>query len=191
MALDAFEAARAGKTGEAARNSIEHVEAARDSDLARFPKLDVTATMQPLHLMYTEDSLKVKLGEKRARHQYAVKSMLAKGVNVAFSTDYPVASFEPLINIYFAVTRCTPQGRPVEDPVTENVTLAQALKAYTYGSAYCLNAEKKLGTLEEGKLADLIVYDNNLFAANPKELLKTQVDLTMVDGVIVYKKERF
>ena len=116
--------------------------------------------------------------------------MLSHDVNVAFSSDYPVAPFDPLLSIYFAVTRCDKQGNPI-DEINQNITLEQALKAYTYGSAYCIHAEDKLGTLEPGKLADIVVFNQNLFELEPKEWLNAKIDLTMMDGEIVYKSEEF
>ncbi|MDE8731571.1 amidohydrolase [Eubacteriales bacterium DFI.9.88] len=189
MALDAYEASRQANGPLPVRNSIEHVETLQESDIKRFAKLDVTASMQPVHLMAIGSGLKDKLGEERARYQYAVRSLLEIGANAAFGTDYPVAPFQPLPNVYFAVTRCDEEGQPVEEPIRENITLAQALRAYTYGSAYCLHAEQQLGTLEEGKLADIAVFSENLFQLEPRELLKARICLTMVDGTIVYKQK--
>lgn len=187
LALDAFEESYKVNGSGNIRNSIEHVETLRYEDIERLRELDVTATMQPMHLMFVKDGLVVKLGQDRTKYQYAIKTMLSKGVNVAFSTDYPVAPFEPAINIYFAITRCDMEGNPVEMNSTEKITLSEALKAYTFGSAYCLKKEDKLGTLEAGKLADIIVFDRNLFNIKPVEILDSRIGLTMVDGVIVYK----
>lgn len=186
-ALDAYENSTKQGNSKGIRNSIEHVETYREEDLKRFTDNNVTATMQPLHLMYEGDILQSILGLERAQHQYAVKDMLESGVNVAFSSDYPVAEFNPMVNIYFAVTRCDKDGKCVEKNSTQAITVAQALKAYTYGSAYCINMEDKLGTLEKGKLADIIVLDKNLMKATPEEILNTRVELTMVDGIISYK----
>ena len=112
--------------------------------------------------------------------------MMDNNINVAFSSDYPVADFNPFVNIYFAVTRCDLEGHPVEKISTQAISIAQALKAYTIGSAYCLNMEQKIGTLEVGKLADIIVLDRNLFDVDKNSICNTKVDLTMVDGVIAH-----
>ena len=145
MALDAFAASAHAKCSSGVRNSIEHVETFCEDDIDRFHELDVTASMQPSHLMFLGDTLRVKLGPERASRQYALKTMLDHDVNVAFSTDYPVAPFDPRLNIYFAVTRCDPEGNPVSRGSGQEITLAQAIRAYTCGSAYCLGREENLG----------------------------------------------
>ena len=190
LALDAFEMSRKANGNIDVRNSIEHAETLRYPQFERFRRLNVTATMQPSHLMAIGNGLKRKVGEQRAQYEYALKTMLSHDVNVAFSSDYPVAPFDPLLSIYFAVTRCDKQGNPI-DEINQNITLEQALKAYTYGSAYCIHAEDKLGTLEPGKLADIVVFNQNLFELEPKEWLNAKIDLTMMDGEIVYKSEEF
>ena len=185
-ALDAYENANKQLPNNSVRNSIEHVEALRSEQAIRFTANDVTATMQPLHLMYEGDILDTILGAERAKNQYAIKTMIDEGINVAFSSDYPVAEFNPFINIYFAVTRCDREGNPVEKNSTQAIGVADAIKAYTLGSAYCMGMEQKIGTLEEGKLADILVLDRNLFTSKPQDILDTNVELTMVDGVIAH-----
>ncbi len=187
LALDAYEHSLNVNQTLKVRNSIEHVEAPGKEDLDRFQKLDVTASVQPCHLMFTGNTLQLRLGEERAKMQYALKTMKEHGVNVAFSTDYPVAPFEPMLNLYFAVTRADLDGKPVEKETCEKLTMAEALKAYTINGAYCLNEENRLGSLEAGKLADIIVFDRNLFDAQESELLEAKVELTMVDGTITYR----
>ena len=189
MALDALAASAHAKCSSGVRNSIEHVETFCEDDIDRFHELDVTASMQPSHLMFLGDTLRVKLGPERASRQYALKTMLDHDVNVAFSTDYPVAPFDPRLNIYFAVTRCDPEGNPVDRGSGQEITLAQAIRAYTRGSAYCLGREEELGTLEKGKLADIAVFDRDLFRRDPAEILEAEVVLTMMDGDIVYRKQ--
>lgn len=185
-ALDAYEYSHKHLDKNNIRNSIEHVEAIRPEQLVRFTRNNVTATIQPLHLMYEGDILYSILGSERAQYQYAVNTMMDNNINVAFSSDYPVADFNPFVNIYFAVTRCDLEGHPVEKISTQAISIAQALKAYTIGSAYCLNMEQKIGTLEVGKLADIIVLDRNLFDVDKNSICNTKVDLTMVDGVIAH-----
>lgn len=187
LALDAFaESHRQGLDSDV-RNSMEHIETIRMEDLKRLAEFDVTAAIQPSHLMYSAESLQEKVGPERARMEFALKTMLENGVNVAFSTDYPVVPYEPMTNIYFAVTRCDLEGEPVEKEPAENITLAQALRAYTAGSAYCLNMDKKIGTIEKGKLADIVMFDRNLFDIEAKELLDAKIELTVADGKIVYR----
>ena len=188
LALNAFEESRKINRDTGVRNSIEHVEILSPTDVHRFSHLDVTATMQPLHLIYASDQLKKRIGENPSKMKYALRSLLECGANLAFSSDYPVVTFDPLPSIYAAVTRSTFDGIPLEEETNEKLTMAQALKAYTYGGAYCVNQESILGTLEPGKLADLIVIDKNLFQIDPKDILNAKVLLTMIDGNIVYKE---
>lgn len=100
-----------------------------------------------------------------------------------------MAPFDPLLNLYFAVTRADMEGNPVEEQTCEKLTMAEALKAYTINGAYCLKEESRLGSLEAGKLADIIVFDRNLFGAEPKELLEAKIELTMVDGIVTYRAD--
>lgn len=185
-ALDAYEYSKERTDCTNIRNSIEHVETLKPEQSKRFTENNVTATIQPLHLMYEGDILYSILGSERAQYQYAAKKMIDDRINVAFSSDYPVAEFDPMVNIFFSVTRCNKEGHPVEKNPTQNISVAQALKAYTFGSAYCLNIEHKVGTLERGKLADIIVLDRNLFDIDRMGILDTNVDMTMVDGIITH-----
>ena len=99
-----------------------------------------------------------------------------------------MVGIEPLEEVYAAVTRQLFDGTPEEGWVPEQrITMAEALKAYTYGSAYCEGVEDQVGTLEAGKLADVIVLSKNLFKVDPKEILETTVDLTVFNGKVVYE----
>ena len=188
-ALDAFEGACPQDGRPKVRNSIEHAETIREEDFERFAKYKVTAAMQPLHLMYEGKLLQDILGPERSKYEQALRTMITMGINVAFSSDFPVAEFDPRVNIYFSMTRCDRDGNPIEDHPTESISLADAIKAYTIGGAYCLNMEDRLGTLEEGKLADLVVWDSNLFELEPKDILEANIDLTMVDGKVSYEAQ--
>lgn len=190
IALDAFEASRNINDNIDVRNSMEHVETIPYQEFDRLKRLNITATMQPSHLMAVGSELKRKVGEQRAQYEYALRTMLSHGINVAFSSDYPVAPFDPMLSVYFAVTRCDAKGQPVDD-IGQNITLGEALKAYTYGSAYCIHAEDRIGTLEKGKLADIAVFKQNLFELEPKDLLNAEIDMTIADGKIVYRSETF
>ena len=113
------------------------------------------------------------------------------GVKYAFGTDSPVVDINSMNVIYDAVTRQSPvNGYPEGGwQPHEKITVAQALRAYTRGSAMAAGRPEDLGTLEEGKLADLVVLDKNLLAVDPQEILSTSVVMTIADGEIVYEKE--
>ena len=104
---------------------------------------------------------------------------------MAFGTDFPIDILNPLLQIYRAVTRIDSSGETVWHP-HERITLAEALKAYTAGSAYGTFREHELGTLEVGKLADITVLERNLFAIPAEEIPDTKVQLTIVDGKVVF-----
>lgn len=187
MALDAYEESQNANGPLTVRNSIEHLEAPHPNDIGRFSKLNVTAAMQPLHLSYENLEKQIKLGPQRSKYQFPFKTLLEDGAVLAFGTDYPVVPFNPMDTIYAAVTRTNIEGQEIEINPWEKISLAEALRAYTYGSAYCVNQEQLLGSIEEGKLADIVVLDRNLFTVDPKEILETKVILTMMDGNIVHQ----
>jgi predicted amidohydrolase YtcJ len=115
--------------------------------------------------------------------------MLENKAVLAFGTDFPVADINPFPNIYAAVTRYDENGELVGTNSQERISLAEALKAYTYGSACALNREKELGTLEVGKLADIVVLNKNIFTVSEEEIPHMNVKLTVMDGSVVYKEE--
>jgi len=187
MALDAFEESQRKNGPLKIRNSIEHIEAPHPDDIGRFAKLDVTAAMQPLHLAYENLEKLVKIGPNRSRYQFPFKSLLEQGTVLAFGTDYPVVTFSPMETIHAAVTRQNIEGHEININPWEKIPLADVLRAYTFGGAYCVNQDDILGSLEEGKLADIVVLDRNLFGVDPEEILETKVLLTVMDGDVVHQ----
>jgi predicted amidohydrolase YtcJ len=147
--------------------------------------------MQPEHLGFNEEqrqSYISRIGPERAPFAYAMKTLKDSGAVLAFSTDYPIAQLNPLSGIYRALTRIGYDGTPTEgfNP-QERLSLPEVLKDYTLSPAYGSFREKELGTLEVGKLADLVVLDRNLFEIPVEEIQDVQVVLTMVDGAIVFQ----
>lgn len=108
---------------------------------------------------------------------------------MAFGTDAPVWNLNPMESIYAAITRKQPwDGSPEDGFVpSQRISLAQALQAYTYGSAFVENFENRIGTLAEGKLADIVVMDRDLFASTPDEILKAKPVYTFIDGDVVFE----
>lgn len=191
LALDAFAAAREANGVRDARHCVEHVEVLHPDDLHRFAKLGVIASMQPEHLAQSERGVyTARIGASRDRYVFALNSLSRTGAVLALGSDFPIASLQPMLEVYRAVTRIDSSGEDAWHP-SESLTLAETLRAYTAGPAYGSFREHELGTLEPGKLADLVVLDRNLFAVPAEEFLQTQVWLTMVDGQIVYKKDAF
>ncbi|MBM7587383.1 putative amidohydrolase YtcJ [Bacillus pakistanensis] len=186
LALDAFEGAQKVNGKRDSRHSIEHVEVIHPDDITRFKELGVTASMQPDHLAMSERGVYTdRIGSEREKYVFPIHTLQKAGAKVAFGTDFPIDILNPLLQIYRAVSRIDSSGKTVWHP-HERITLAEALKAYTSGSAFGTFREQELGTLEIGKLADIVVLDRNLFEVPMDELLDTKVQLTIVDGKVVY-----
>ena len=173
------------------QNCLEHLENFQPDDIARLKELDVLAACQPPHMVLDPDGEERDLGPERAKYMWPFHSYEQLGVKYAFGTDSPVVDINSMNVIYDAVTRQSPvNGYPEGGwQPHEKITVAQALRAYTRGSAMAAGRPEDLGTLEEGKLADLVVLDKNLLAVDPQEILSTSVVMTIADGEIVYEKE--
>jgi predicted amidohydrolase YtcJ len=141
--------------------------------------------MQPNHLLTDMAWAEQRLGHGRARYSYAWKSFLDHGVPLAFGTDYPVEPITPFRGIYAAVTRENEAGTQSYFP-EEKLTIAQALYAYTQGSAYAEFSESCKGTLASGMVADFIVLDRDLTTIPAHEILGTKVLRTVVAGHPTY-----
>lgn len=128
-----------------------------------------------------------RVGKERCRWEWPHRTILEQGGKLAFGTDYPVVDFNPFPNIYAAVTRCADDGSPTGANPQECISLFDTLTAYTSGAARAYSRED-IGVLEAGKLADVIVIDRNLFDLDPMELKDASVDLTVMDGEIVFER---
>lgn len=170
------------------RFRIEHAQHVRPQDFARFAKLGVIASMQPYHAIDDGRWAEKRIGHERARSSYAWRSLLKAGAPLAFGTDWPVAPLDPLLGIYAAVTRATLDGKHPEGWfLEEKLTIEEALRAYTTGSAYAAFEEKEQGTIAPGKLADAVVLSDDLFAISPEKIKDVHVVLTVVGGKVVYQ----
>jgi len=186
--LDAIEATRQSKIGLSLRHRIEHAQILHPDDLGRFAALNVIPSMQPIHC--TQD---IVLADahwgSRCRGAYAWSSLLSSGAHLAFSSDAPVETPDIFQGIYAAVTRRHANGYPGPEGwyPEECVTVAEAVYAYTVGAAYASGEEHIKGSLEAGKLADLVMLSDDIFEVGPEEILKIQVDGTMIGGEWVYQ----
>lgn len=186
LALDAFEAARQENGVRDARHSIEHVEMIHPKDIERFSHLGIIASVQPEHInVTTREVYEELIGEERMKYNFLLKTMMDRGTTMVFGTDYPVVGLNPLPGIYRAVTRLDDEGVVWDE--NERISLKDALLAYTAAPAYGSFREKELGTIEAGKLADIIVLDRNLFAVPYEEIKEAKVVFTMVDGKVVHE----
>ncbi len=171
------------------RFRIEHAQHVRARDFERFGKLGVIASMQPYHAIDDGRWAEKRLGRERSRTSYAWRSMLEAGATLAFGSDWPVAPLDPLLGIYAAVTRATLDGKHAEGWFPEErLTVEEALRAYTAGSAFAAFEENEKGTVARGKLADLVVLSRDLFNMPPKRIKDVRVVLTVVGGKVVYRK---
>jgi predicted amidohydrolase YtcJ len=187
--LDIFEKtlARNGKLDR--RWRIEHAQHLRPEDIVRFADLGVIASVQPFHAIDDGRWAEAKIGKERCRTAYAFKSLLDNGATLALGSDWPVAPLNPLVGIYAAVTRQTTDGKNPDGWFPEQkIPLDEAIKGFTLNGAYAEFSEKIKGSLEVGKLADLVVLDQNLFKIAPEKIKDARVTLTVVGGKIVYDR---
>jgi predicted amidohydrolase YtcJ len=192
-ALDAYEEAEARNHKRDRRPRIEHIETITTSDIPRFGKLGVIASMQPLHSYPDADTLEVwarNAGPDRASRAWAWKSIADAGGRLAFGSDWPVVTLNPWEGVQTAVTRQTSEGEPEAGFVPEQrLTVAQVIEGYTLGAAFAGRREKLEGSLEVGKLADLIILWQNIFDVEPRKIGATKVVTTIVGGRIVYQAD--
>jgi predicted amidohydrolase YtcJ len=186
--LDIFARVGGGTDAAARRFRIEHAQHLRPQDIPRFGKMGVIASMQPYHAIDDGRWAEKRIGHERARSSYAWRSMLEAGAPLAFGTDWPVAPLNPLLGVYAAVTRATLDGKHPEGwfPV-ERLSVEQALRAYTQGSAYAAFEEKEKGTIAPGKLADIIVLSDDLFSILSEKIKEIHVVITIVGGRVVFQ----
>jgi predicted amidohydrolase YtcJ len=192
-ALDAYEFAEQKNHTKDHRNRVEHIETITATDIPRFGKLGVIASMQPLHAYPDEDTLDVwarNIGPERASRAWVWKSIALHGGHYAFGSDWPVVTLNPWEGIQTAVTRQTQEGKPAAGFVpSQKLTVAQAIEGYTLEAAYAGHLEKTEGSLEIGKVADVIMVDRNVFEIDAHTIDQTKVVLTIAGGKIVYEAD--
>ena len=184
------------------RHTIAHSLLITDQDVPRFKELNVTMQTSPQWITpdpYSEKITQI-LGNEVVNTEWARMNSVSKaGGRLAFGSDWPASgyfsSYRPLDAIQVALTRAIlPQYEkiqftPIMPPANERITLDQALKAYTLGSAYVLDLETKVGSLETGKLADIVVLEKDLYKIPPRDISTTKVKLTMMNGNVTYRAE--
>jgi predicted amidohydrolase YtcJ len=194
-ALDGYQYAAEVNGTKDKRHRIEHIEDVSAADIPRFGKLGIIASMQPLHAYPDEDTLKSwapNIGPERAQRGWAWHSIQAAGGVLAFGSDWPVVTLSPWSGLQNAVTRQTTEGEPKGGWIpSERLSIEDAIKGYTLNAAFAGRREKTEGSLEPGKLADLIVLSQDLFKIEPSKIGETKVLLTIVGGKTVYKSPDF
>jgi len=183
--LDAFERALEvnGDRGSPRRHRIEHAQVVREADMARFAALGIIASIQPSHAIDDMRWAEERIGRERSAGSYRVGSLMEAGAEVAFGTDWFVEPLDPRVTLYAAVTREYPEGGPEGGWFPkEKISLEEAITAYTVGSASAEGLEEVKGKLLPGYLADLAIFQRDLFQMEPVEWLDTPVILTLVGG---------
>jgi predicted amidohydrolase YtcJ len=171
------------------RFRVEHAQHLRAQDIPRFARGRVVASMQPYHCIDDGRWAEKRIGRERAKGTYAFRSLLDAGVVLAFGSDWSVAPLDPVLGIYAAVTRRTLDGKHPGGWVPEQkITVEEAVRAFTVGSAYAEFAEHAKGTIAPGKLADLVILSEDIFKIDPAAIEKVRVRMTIVDGRVVFEK---
>jgi len=172
------------------RFRIEHAQHLRPRDYARFKELNVIASLQPYHAIDDGRWAEGRIGAERCASSYACRSLLDAGARLAFGSDWSVAPLNPLVGIDAAVNRRTLDGKHPDGWFpAQKIRVADAIEAYTLGSAYAGFQEEERGSLEVGKLADLVVLSRDILAESQRDRIgETEVLLTVVGGRIVYEK---
>ena len=193
-ALDAIERAKGLHPESDTRTTICHIEIVHADDVSRFAELGVVAQTTPTWFYYDDLALRY-LGVGRFNQMYPLASILRHGGKVTLGSDYPVSwigkdALNPMFNIEMAVTRQQAGNPevPVQARVSERLSVDQAIRAHTSDAAWQLRLEDQIGTLEVGKLADIVVLDRDPYTADPYAIHTIQVDYTFSDGRLVYRR---
>jgi len=187
--LDIFERVEKRNGARDRRFRIEHAQHLRPSDIPRFARLGVIASMQPYHAIDDGRWAESRIGRDRSRTTYAFRSLLDAKAVLAFGSDWDVAPLSPLEGIFAAVTRRTTDGKNPAGWVPEQkITVEEALRAYTSSAAYAAFEEGEKGILSPGKLADFVVLSSDLLSAEPEALPRIEVETTVIGGKVVYQR---
>jgi predicted amidohydrolase YtcJ len=188
--LDVFSAA-AGQHGTRDRRfRIEHAQHLTPTSIRRIAMDGVIPSMQPYHAIDDGRWAEKRIGPKRIQTTYAFRDLLDAGAKLTFGSDWMVAPIDPLLGIYAAVTRRTFDGANPDGWVpAQKITVAEAVAAYTANNAYGSFLENEVGTIEPGKYADLAVLSDDIFTIDPAEIENVQVEMTLVEGDVVFERD--
>jgi hypothetical protein len=185
--LDLYEQIQRARPGRTRRWRIEHAQHLREADYPRFHQLGVIASMQPYHAVDDGRWAEGRIGAQRCARSYAFRSLLEAKAILAFGSDWPVVPLNPLLGIDAAVHRRTLDGKhPQGWYPQQRISVVEAVRAYTWGSAYATETEQERGTLAVGKWADFVVLDRDIFDPQQQDhLAQTRVLRTVVAGKTV------
>jgi predicted amidohydrolase YtcJ len=170
------------------RFRIEHAQHMAAKDFARFADLGVIASVQPYHAIDDGRWAEKRIGHDRASRTYAFRTFLNDGVRVAFGTDWNVAPLNPMLTLYAATTRATLDGKNPNGWFPEQkLTVVEAVQAYTMGSAYAEFQDQEKGSITPGKLADMVIVNDDIFQIDPVKIRDVKVTKTIVGGKVVWE----
>ncbi len=185
QALDGYEQIQKLNGKRDSRHRVEHIEVCQPEDMPRFKELGVIASMQTSHSPFSveEDLVWTKrTGPKRWTYSFAWRALKNAGAHMSLGSDWTVAPFDPMINIYVALNR-----KPLGDSPDQRLTLEECILGYTRDAAYVEFKENEKGQIKEGYLADLVLFSHDLFEVKPEEIMSAKPVLTLFDGQIVYE----
>jgi len=185
--LNAFETAKDSLGDQGLRHRIEHAQIVAVEDIPRFKSLNIIASMQPTHATSDKNMAEDRVGSERIKGGYAWQTFLDQGTVVASGSDFPVENVNPFYDLYSAITRQDHQGNPESGWYPEQaMSRKQALRSFTIDAAYAAHQEDVLGSLEEGKWADFIIIDRDLFETGKQNIWQTEVNQSWVAGKKVF-----
>jgi predicted amidohydrolase YtcJ len=193
VVMDVFErVAKEVPSARGLRQRNEHAQILDAAEIPRFKALDVIASMQPTHCTSDMPWVPSRIGPARtAEGAYVWRKLLDAGARIASGSDFPVEEPHPMPGLYAAVTRQDPSGQPPQGWAPEQrLTRAEALRTFTLDAAYAAHAETRTGSLEPGKLADLVMLSHDVMTVAARDILTTRVLLTVIGGVIVHHEHQ-
>jgi hypothetical protein len=191
--LDVYERAAKENGKRDSRHRIEHGELIHPEDQVRFESLGVIPSMTPMHCATSTPNmyLPIRIGPERETYAYTWRGLVDAGARLCFGTDHPTLSIEqpePLKQLFQAITRIPPEDPGIQPWHPEQLlSIEEAIRCYTLEPAYAEFKEDRKGSITPGKLADLCVLDKNILETDPRELLETQVVMTVFDGEVVHE----
>jgi len=189
-ALNAYDAALKANNRGFNRHRIEHIETVSPEDIPRFAKLNVMASMEPIHAdPGTAEVWAKAVGGERLPYAFAWQSLLKAGARLVYSSDWPASiSLDPIRGIHSAVNRRTIDGQPPKGWIPQQrISVADALRAYTQAGAFSSFEEGIKGRIAAGQMADIVVFSQDLFKIDPMRIHETKVVLTVFDGKVIYR----
>ena len=188
MAFQSIEKALEGNLENDHRHGIVHCQITDENLLDKFKELDAIAYIQPIFLDYDWKIVENRVGKVREKTSYNWNTMVKKGINISCGSDAPVETFNVMYGIYEGVTRKDLSGNPKEGWMKEEgLTVDDVVYGYTMGGAYSSFEENIKGSIELGKLADIVVLSEDIFKEDPNNIRHVEVEMTILDGKIIYE----